>query len=118
MPYQTFYAYEETLATFADTPGLSGSLLSAYETLTRYVTNGDVRAMPQLDGSIRAQITARFERKPLTEEDVVVLSYTDMDQVWAEWVEHVLIAGGLGCARTPRGTAPHRRRSHRRTRSC
>ena len=35
VPYRPFYAYEETLATFGDEPGADGSLLSAYETLTR-----------------------------------------------------------------------------------
>ncbi|WP_238008258.1 FxSxx-COOH system tetratricopeptide repeat protein [Dactylosporangium sp. AC04546] len=101
VPYQAFYAYEETLATFADAPGLSGSLLNAYETITRYVTNGTVRSMPHLDGSIRTQITARFERRPLTEDNVVVVSYAEVDQVWAEWVEQVLTAGGLQAVLRP-----------------
>ena len=103
VPYQAYYAYEETLAAFADAPGLSGSLLSAYETLTSHVTNGTVSAMPPLEPAIRAQITVRFERKPLAEQDVVVLSSGDANQVWAEWVEHVLIAAGLRVVRAGDG---------------
>ncbi len=57
--------------------------------------------MQQLDGSIRTQITARFERRPLTEDNVVVVSYAEVDHVWAEWVEQVLTAGGLQAVLRP-----------------
>ncbi|BCB86210.1 FxSxx-COOH system tetratricopeptide repeat protein [Phytohabitans suffuscus] len=95
VPYQAFYGYEEALATFGDLPGSSGTLLSAYETLTRYISNGDVTALPPMEPSLRKQTNARFERRPGAVEDTVVLRCSAGDQVWAEWVEHVLIAAGL-----------------------
>src|SRR3984885_7669280 len=42
VPYRPYYAYEEKLAIFGDTPGLPGSMLSAYERLTSYITDGAV----------------------------------------------------------------------------
>jgi MinD-like ATPase involved in chromosome partitioning or flagellar assembly len=95
VPYQAFYAYEETLATFGDVQGSSGTLLNAYEVLTRYLTNGAVTALPPIDTAIRKQINARFERRPTAVQDTVVLRYTARDQVWAEWIEYVLTAAGL-----------------------
>ena len=34
IPYRAFYAFEETLAVFGDTPGSPGSLLAALERIT------------------------------------------------------------------------------------
>ncbi|MFD0520096.1 FxSxx-COOH system tetratricopeptide repeat protein [Paractinoplanes durhamensis] len=95
VPYQAFYAYEETLATFGDLSGGSGTLLSAYETLTHHITNGAIGALPAMPPGLRAQINARFERKPFSDADIVVLAGAGIDQVWHEWVEHVLVAGGF-----------------------
>jgi tetratricopeptide (TPR) repeat protein len=95
VPYQAFYGYEEILATFGDVPGGSGTLLSAYEILTGHITDGEVTALPSIEPAIRTQINARFERRPSAVEDIVILRYAPPDQVWAEWVEHILTAAGL-----------------------
>lgn len=101
VPYQAFYAYEEALATFGDAPGGNGTLLSAYEKLTRYVTNGEVSTLPPVEPTVRKQINARFERRATAVEDAIVLRYAPPDQVWAEWIEHVLIAAGLRVVESP-----------------
>lgn len=95
VPYQAYYAYEETLATFGDAPGASGTLLSAYEALTSHITDGRVTSLPPMNPHLRAQFIARFERKPFSEADAVLLSGAGVDQVWLEWVEHVLTNGGF-----------------------
>jgi tetratricopeptide (TPR) repeat protein/MinD-like ATPase involved in chromosome partitioning or flagellar assembly len=42
-PYIPYYAYEEILATFGDTPGKLNTVLAASERLTTYLTDGEVR---------------------------------------------------------------------------
>jgi len=101
VPYQAYYAYEETLATFGDAPGAGGTLLSAYEALASHITGGRVTSMPPMNPSLRTQIIARFERKPFAETDAVLLSGGGADQVWLEWVEHVLSNGGFRIVREP-----------------
>ncbi|MEU4693645.1 FxSxx-COOH system tetratricopeptide repeat protein [Actinoplanes sp. NPDC023714] len=103
VPYQAYYGYEETLATFGDAPGARGTLLSAYEALAAHITEGRVTAMPAMNPSLRQQIVTRFERKPFSEADTVLLSGSGLDQVWREWVEHVLLAGGLRVEHAPDG---------------
>ena len=94
VPYKTFYAYEETLATFGDQPGARNTLLAAYETLTGYITNGRVTRLPQMDETLRNQTIARFNRKPAIADETIVLRYAAEDHAWAEWVLGVLGAAG------------------------
>ncbi|MGH3923046.1 MAG: KGGVGR-motif variant AAA ATPase, partial [Pseudonocardiaceae bacterium] len=95
VPYQTFYAYEETLATFGDKPGSPTSLLAAYERLTDVVTQGEVTALATMDDSIRAHWRRRFERPTYPEQTPIRLQYAAEDQVWAEWVCSVLTTTGI-----------------------
>ena len=95
VPYQPFYAFEETLATFGDQPGMSGSLLRSYELLTGWITDGEVTSMPVMPDAARRGVLARFTRKPAAAEEEVTLRYAPQDQVWAEWIEQVLINAGL-----------------------
>ncbi|GAA1736185.1 FxSxx-COOH system tetratricopeptide repeat protein [Luedemannella helvata] len=95
VPYQAYYAYEESLATFGDVPGIPGSLLSAYEMITKYLTNDEVGSLPPMDEPIRRRIIGRFARQPISVEDEVVLRYVPDDQIWAEWIEHILVAAGV-----------------------
>jgi cellulose biosynthesis protein BcsQ/tetratricopeptide (TPR) repeat protein len=95
IPYQAFYGYEETLATFADSPGSPGSLLTHYELLTRYLTGGEVTQLPAMDDGLRRRLVTRFGRWPDDEETQVVLQYDPIDQVWAEWLTHVLTAADV-----------------------
>jgi tetratricopeptide (TPR) repeat protein len=95
VPYVAFYAYEEVLATFGDTPGVGGSLLQAYEDLTGYITDGDVSELPQIDPELRQAVASRFERRVTQIERTILLRYFAGDQVWAEWIEHLLTAAGV-----------------------
>ena len=45
IPYKPFFAYEEVLATVADTPRQPASLLGAYERLTSVITDGQATAL-------------------------------------------------------------------------
>ncbi|GIF13867.1 FxSxx-COOH system tetratricopeptide repeat protein [Actinoplanes teichomyceticus] len=95
VPYRTYYAYEEMLATFGDEPGNPASLLSSYERLTGYITDGRVNRMPPLEPGLRRQVVARFERKPALVEETLMLRYAPQDQVWAEWALAVYTAARL-----------------------
>lgn len=98
VPYKSFYAYEETLATFGDEPGARNTLLSAYETLTGYITAGRVTRLPPMDESLRTQTAARFHRRPAVSDAGIVLRYAPEDQAWADWVHAVLAAAGVRVA--------------------
>lgn len=95
VPYQTFYAYEETLATFGDKPGSPASLLAAYERLTDVVTQGKVMALASMDESVRARWRLRFERPMRPEQTPIRLQYAAEDQIWAEWAGSVLTTAGI-----------------------
>jgi cellulose biosynthesis protein BcsQ/tetratricopeptide (TPR) repeat protein len=95
VPYQAYYAYEETLATFGDQPGASGSLLEAYELLTAHITQNEITSLPSLDEPLRTSMVTKFERKTSRAEDSVVLRYAPEDEVWAEWIEFVLAWAGV-----------------------
>jgi tetratricopeptide (TPR) repeat protein len=95
IPYKPFYAYYETLATFGDQAGESQSLLSAYEQLTREITDGAVtsyRALPEHD---RRRWLAEFERAHLAGSDDVMVLYATVDQSWAEWLGQTIADFGL-----------------------
>ena len=64
VPYRPFYAYEEILATFADRPFQSSSVLAALEVVTEYITDGDVRKLPPLPEEQRKELLSRSVRKP------------------------------------------------------
>ncbi|GAA2632377.1 hypothetical protein Adu01nite_11940 [Paractinoplanes durhamensis] len=95
VPYQSFYAYEETLATFGDRPGARTSMLAAYETLTGYLTGGEVTGLPPLAEPLRLQTAARFVRATVRQEDTVALRYAVADRLWAEWIARVLQTAGV-----------------------
>ncbi|GIF98602.1 FxSxx-COOH system tetratricopeptide repeat protein [Catellatospora citrea] len=95
VPYQAYYAYEESLATFGDDPGALGTLLHSYELLTSHITLGAVAELPPLEEAVRSRVAARFERRPTAVEDEVSLRYAPEDQVWAEWIDSMLVASGM-----------------------
>lgn len=62
--YFPYYAYEEILATVADTPKSSASLLNSLERLTGHLTGGVISAMPIVNATARSELLARYRRKP------------------------------------------------------
>ena len=95
VPYQPFYAFEETLATFGDDPGAPTSLLAAYERITDPISGGQITSMPPLPEDLRQQCRdAYVRRQPIMAVDVL-LSYAPEDRMWAEWIESVLTQAGF-----------------------
>ncbi|MBM2616223.1 tetratricopeptide repeat protein [Actinoplanes sp. LDG1-06] len=95
VPYVPFYAYEETLATFGDRPGSRSSMLAAYETLARYITDGEIDALPPMEESLRERTAARFVRPTILPESKIALRYAPDDRLWAEWIAKVLQTSGV-----------------------
>ncbi|GAA0410400.1 hypothetical protein Acor_35330 [Acrocarpospora corrugata] len=95
VPYKRFYAFEETLATFGDSPGSPGSLLSAYERLTAAITESSVTGMPPMEESVRLRWLEAFTRRQPTQHPDVRLSYAPEDRMWADWVMAVLEQAGF-----------------------
>ncbi|MFB9836273.1 FxSxx-COOH system tetratricopeptide repeat protein [Actinoallomurus acaciae] len=94
VPYQPFYAYEETLAVFGDLPGPPTTLLASFERLTGHITDGRIASLPVMDEARRLEVKARFARRPPQETPPVVIQYAPEDQIWADWIRKVLEAAG------------------------
>lgn len=94
IPYKPFYAYEETLAVFAEEPGMPTTLLSAYERLTGVLTHGEVSALGAVPDETRRRTAALFERRALNSPPDVFLSYAPEDRMWADWIASVLVRSG------------------------
>jgi len=92
VPYQTFYAYEETLSTFFDEPIAKRGLLAAYQRLTGFITDHGVTAMPPIDEVERERWQRRFSRSARPERPPTRIRYSARDNLWAEWVVGVLNA--------------------------
>ncbi|WP_433384635.1 FxSxx-COOH system tetratricopeptide repeat protein [Actinoplanes sp. CA-142083] len=103
VPYQPFYAYEETLATFGDRPGSRTSMLAAYETLVAYLTDGEIQSLPPMEESLRERTAARFVRPTVLPETAVALRFAAEDRLWAEWIARVLRAAGVTVNLAPTG---------------
>ncbi|MFB7273782.1 FxSxx-COOH system tetratricopeptide repeat protein [Streptomyces sp. NPDC056244] len=95
IPYRPYYAYEETLATFGDEAGLSNSLLSAFERLTTYVTDGTITSMPAVAEETRLRIRDAFTRRRPAQPADLFLSYVAENRMWADWTESVLTRAGF-----------------------
>jgi Flp pilus assembly protein TadD len=59
--YDPFYAYDEVLATVADTPGRANSVLAAMERLTKHLTDGKITALKGTSDSKRLEALRKFE---------------------------------------------------------
>lgn len=60
--YDPYYAYEEILATVADQPGSRNSVLSSFETLTSYLTDGEITRLTQVSETRREEAKTQFSR--------------------------------------------------------
>jgi MinD-like ATPase involved in chromosome partitioning or flagellar assembly/tetratricopeptide (TPR) repeat protein len=96
IPYRAYYAYEEVLAVFGDKPGLPATVLGATERLVAELTRGEVSSLPEMPEPVREAGAARFHRKAVTKENdsQFRLWYAVEDQMWADWVEFVLVRAG------------------------
>jgi MinD-like ATPase involved in chromosome partitioning or flagellar assembly/tetratricopeptide (TPR) repeat protein len=95
VPYRPFYAFEETLAVFGDTPGAPGSMLSSFERITAYITDAAVTGLPAMDEDLRNNTRLKFVRRPPLESNQVTIEFLPEDQLWAEWIAAVLGEGGF-----------------------
>ncbi|WP_062352455.1 FxSxx-COOH system tetratricopeptide repeat protein [Herbidospora yilanensis] len=109
IPYKRFYAFEETLATFGDGSGSPNSLLAAYERLTGAITDGEVTALPPMDGALRTRWLDAFTRRRVADQADVLLSYVPEDRMWTDWIRSVLERAGARVvpkALSPGGNEP------------
>jgi tetratricopeptide (TPR) repeat protein len=102
IPYQPFYAFEETLATFGDTPGQPLSLLTAFERLTAAITENRVTKLPPMAEETRLSYLEAFTRRRLPPQTDIYLSYVREDLMWADWITAVLEAEGIRVQRARR----------------
>ena len=87
IPYVPFYNYEETLATFADSPNDRHTLLDAYVRLSDVLTNGDVASLPEMDEGERKAVLTEVSRLQPSRQQQLVIAYAAEDRLWAEWLE-------------------------------
>ena len=93
MPTRPYYAYEEILAPFGDPPRQANTLLSAYERLAQWIT-GMPCAAPSIPDTVKQQVLQKFERPASEDQTRVLVVYTPLDRIYAEWlVEQLTIAG-------------------------
>ncbi|WP_377270711.1 FxSxx-COOH system tetratricopeptide repeat protein [Peterkaempfera sp. SMS 1(5)a] len=106
VPYRPFYAYEEILATFGDTPGLASSMLASCERLTSVITEGRVTALPPFPEPERLRTLDLYTRRRPASPSELVLSYAAEDRMWADWIESVLTAAGFQVVAQDIGAEP------------
>ena len=75
VPYRAFYAYEETLAIFGDSPGSPTSLLASFERITARISDGAVTALPPMDERVRNRIKLLFARRAPVAHDETVATF-------------------------------------------
>ena len=96
VPYKPFYAFEETLATFGDDPGLARPRCSPRSSGSpTAVTAGQVTAMRPIAEDLRLQYKDAFARRQPASSPQVYLSYVPEDRMWADWIEAVLTRAGF-----------------------
>jgi len=87
IPYVPFYNYEETLATFADSPNDRHTLLDAYVRLSDVITGGEVASLPEMDEGERKAVLTEVSRLQPSRQQQLVIAYAAEDRLWAEWLE-------------------------------
>ena len=94
IPYKAFYAYEEIPATVADRPRQERSLLTAFERLTEWISEGQVRRLAPLPADRRAELRTAYLRVPRTLPTQIYVSYAPLGRMWAEWAAEALESVG------------------------
>lgn len=85
VPYIPYYAYEEILAVFGDTPQQNGRLLARYVRLATLIAKHDCPAAPIPDAE-RSRVLSAFEQSVPRDRRTVVVAYAPLDRIWAEWL--------------------------------
>lgn len=85
VPYIPFYAYEEILAVFGDTPEQNGRLLSRYVRLASRIAGHDCAA-PVIAEADRTRVLRAFEQSAPRDRRTVLVAYAPLDRIWAEWL--------------------------------
>jgi len=101
VPYQAYYAFEETLAVFGDRPGSPASVLSSFERIVARITDGKVTHLPPMDEQQRDRTGALFTRRPPREVDKIFVEFAAEDQLWAEWIAGILRGIGTRVSECP-----------------
>ncbi|MBO1416972.1 KGGVGR-motif variant AAA ATPase, partial [Streptomyces sp. FH025] len=94
VPYKPFYAYEEVPATVVDRPGQNRTLLSAFERLADWLTDGRVRELAPVPDRVRRRLYAAYLRPGRARSRRVHVSYAPGDRIWAEWAAHAMAGFG------------------------
>lgn len=87
IPYVPYYNYEETLATFADSPNDRHTLLDAYVRLAEVLTEGAVTNLPEMEDAERKAVLSEVSRLQPTRQQRLMIAYAAEDRLWAEWLE-------------------------------
>lgn len=95
VPYRASYAYEETLAAFADRPNTETGLLSYYERITAQITDRTVTTLPPREEWLRLVTRLLFARTQSSNPLRVLLDFSPADQLWAEWIAAVLASAEI-----------------------
>lgn len=96
---EPFYAYEEILCAFGDTPGNPVSMLASVERITQYLTNGRTIAATPIDDHTRKRVLAAFAQTvpERPRESSCFISYSSKDATFAEQLYIDLENAGVRC---------------------
>lgn len=74
VPYDPYFAFQEILATIVDSRGVRDSVLSSFEQIASFLTNGEVSELRQLPKSQRQEILDKYLQgaRPRGVRDVLV----------------------------------------------
>jgi tetratricopeptide (TPR) repeat protein len=105
IPYKPYYAFEETLAAFGDSPRSPLTLLGAYERLTAAITEGKVRSLGEMSEETRLTYKSAFIRPRQPPPGDIYLSYVPQDRMWADWIDALLTERGIRVLRPQAGAS-------------
>lgn len=99
IPYKRFYAYEELLASFGDTPGVPTSLLYAYEALAATIHGTPLPEAAPIPYAQRQRVARQFELADTPALRSAAVLALPADRAWGDWAVAQLRRFGI---RVPR----------------
>lgn len=104
VPYIPYYAYEEMLAAFGDSPRQENTLLARYQRLASRLAGHECDP-PLISERERIRVRRQFEHSAQQDPLKVLVAYAPLDRIWAEWIQEQLNAAGqvaqLYCVHDP-----------------